>query len=153
MINNIYSALEQLGLTAHKRALHIQFSNASLNAQLFLQRVEGQHALNQGLSATLICLSTNPFIALKQFIGSQVAVDSVTDQGTLSRMSGIITQADIGASDGALTIYRLTLEDPSSLFKQRRNSRVFMNKSVVDVVDLLFREWQDKSPLLKVKSQ
>lgn len=41
MINNIYSALEQLGLTAHKRALHIQFSNASLNAQLFLQRVEG----------------------------------------------------------------------------------------------------------------
>lgn len=145
MINNIYSALEQLGLTAHKRALHIQFSNASLNAQLFLQRVEGQHALNQGLSATLICLSTNPFIALKQFIGSQVAVDSVTDQGTLSRMSGIITQADIGASDGALTIYRLTLEDPSSLFKQRRNSRVFMNKSVVD---LLFREWQDKSPLL-----
>lgn len=148
MINNIYSALEQLGLTAHKRALHIQFSNASLNAQLFLQRVEGQHALNQGLSATLICLSTNPFIALKQFIGSQVAVDSVTDQGTLSRMSGIITQADIGASDGALTIYRLTLEDPSSLFKQRRNSRVFMNKSVVDVVDLLFREWQDKSPLL-----
>ena len=148
MINNIYSALEQLGLTAHKRALHIQFSNAALNAQLFLQRVEGQHALNQGLSATLTCLSTNPFIALKQFIGSQVAVDSVTDQGTLSRMSGIITQADIGASDGALTIYRLTLEDPSSLFKQRRNSRVFMNKSVVDVVDLLFREWQDKSPLL-----
>ena len=58
-----------------------------------------------------------------------------------------MTQADIGASDGSLTIYRLTVEDPTALWKHRRNSRVFMNKSVVDVIQTVFQEWVQRSPL------
>ncbi|MGQ9373080.1 type VI secretion system Vgr family protein [Acinetobacter tandoii] len=147
MLNHIYAALEQLGFTTQKRVLHIQFANALLNQQVYLQRIDGTHGLNQGLTASLICLSTHAFIPLKQFIGCQVAIDQVTDTGQLSRITGIITQAQAGASDGALTLYRLTLEDPTTLWKQRRNSRVFMNKNVVDVVNILFQEWQQKSPL------
>lgn len=147
MLNHIYAAFEQLGFTTHKRVLHIQFANALLNQQVYLQRIDGTHGLNQGLTASLICLSTHAFIPLKQFISCQVAIDHVTDTGQLSRITGIITQAQAGASDGALTVYRLKLEDPTSLWKQRRNSRVFMNKSVVDVVNILFQEWQQKSPL------
>ena len=147
MLNHIYAALEQLGFTTQKRVLHIQFANALLNQQVYLQRIDGTHGLNQGLTASLICLSTHAFIPLKQFIGCQVAIDQVTDTGQLSRITGIITQAQAGASDGALTLYRLTLEDPTALWKQRRNSRVFMNKNVVDVVNILFQEWQQKSPL------
>lgn len=147
MLNHIYAAFEQLGFTTHKRVLHIQFANALLNQQVYLQRIDGTHGLNQGLTASLICLSTHAFIPLKQFIGCQVAIDHVTDTGQLSRITGIITQAQAGASDGALTVYRLKLEDPTSLWKQRRNSRVFMNKSVVNVVNILFQEWQQKSPL------
>lgn len=48
-----------------------------------LQRIDGYHGINDGLSAELICLSTNPYIELKQFIGCQVAVDQVTDSGQL----------------------------------------------------------------------
>ncbi|OEC92595.1 type VI secretion system protein [Acinetobacter sp. YK3] len=59
----------------------------------------------------------------------------------------MITQALQGQSDGSLTLYKLTLEDPTALWKQRRNSRVFMNKSVRDVVEVIFKEWQQKSPL------
>ena len=147
MAINIYSALEQLGLTAQKRAIHVQFSNISLNDQVFLQRIDGTHELNSGVSLQLICLSTNAAIPLKQFIGSQVAIDVVTDKSELSRTSGIITKADIGASDGSLTIYRLTIEDPTALWKHRRNSRVFMNKSAVDVIQTIFSEWQQRSSL------
>ncbi len=147
MLNNIFQALESLGLTAQKRAIHIQFSNQNLNTQVFLQRIDGQHALNAGFKAELICLSTNATIPLKQFIGSQAAIDTVTDQAQLSRVTGIITQALQGQSDGSLTLYKLTLEDPTALWKQRRNSRVFMNKSVRDVVEVVFKEWQQKSPL------
>ena len=148
MAINIYAALEQLGLTAQKRAIHIQFSNTDLNNKVFLQRVDGTHQLNDGVHLQLICLATDATIPLKQFIGSLVAIDIVTDQSQLTRTTGIITKADAGASDGSLTIYRLTVEDPTALFKHRRNSRVFMNKSVLDVVDILFKEWQEKSPLL-----
>ncbi len=147
MLANIFSALEHLGLTAQKRAIHVQFSNSALNTQVFLQRIDGEHAINQGLSAELICLSTNANISLKQFIGSQVAIDQVTDQGTLFRITGIITEAAQGQSDGSLTVYKLTLKDPTALWQKRRNSRVFMSKSAVEVIETIFKEWQSKSPL------
>src|SRR5690554_2636600 len=144
---HIHTALEQAGLSPQKRALHIQFSQPALNTDVFLQRIDGEHQLNQGLHAELICLSTNAQIPLKQFIGAQVAVDQVTDQGQLFRSSGIITAAAQGQSDGSLTLYKLTLEDPTALWHKRRNSRVFMNKSVREVSEILFKEWQNKSPL------
>ncbi len=147
MLSNIFSALEQLGLSAQKRAIHIQFSNPTLNSQVFLQRIDGTHELNLGIQLELICLSTNATIPLKQFIGCQVAVDQVTDSGQLFRTSGIITTVAQGQSDGSLTLYKLTLEDPTSLWHKRRNSRVFMSKSVVDVIEIIFKEWQGKSPL------
>jgi len=144
---NIFNVLEKIGLNAQKRAIHVQFSNQLLNNQIFLQRIEGQHQLNAGLEADLICLSTNARIPLKQFIGVQVAVDQVTDSGQLFRTTGIITEASYGQSDGALTLYKLTIKDATSLWHQRRNSRVFMNKSIVEVTEVLFKEWQQKSPL------
>jgi len=137
--NNIQSALERLGLSAQKRAIHIQFSNAALNQQLYLQRIDGEHGLNQGVQAELLCLSTNAHIPLKQFIGSQVAVDSITDRGQFFRTTGLITGAEQGQSDGALTIYKLQLQDPTALWKHRRNSRVFMAKSAVEIIEIVFR--------------
>ncbi|ENX42865.1 DUF2345 domain-containing protein [Acinetobacter sp. NIPH 2100] len=147
MSNNIFQALDSLGLTAQKRAIHAQFSNSSLNSQVFLQRIDGLHQLNHGIDLQLLCLSTNAVIPLKSFIGSQVAIDIVTDKAELTRITGIVTHADIGASDGSLTIYRLGVQDPTALWKHRRNSRVFMAKSVVDVIQTIFKEWQSKNSL------
>ncbi len=147
MLDNIFNILGRLGFGAQNRAINIQFSNAELNSQILLQRIDGCHGINEGLSAELICLSTNPFIELKQFIGCQVAVDQVTDSGRLFRTTGIITGASQGQSDGALTIYRLTMQDATSLWHKRRNSRVFMNKSVVEICEVIFKEWQSKSAL------
>ncbi len=147
MLSNIFAVLEKLGLSPQKRALHIQFSNSALNTQVFLQRIDGEHAFNQGLSAELICLSTDACIPLKKFIGMQAAADQVTDSGELVRTSGIITDAAQGQSDGALTLYKLRLQDASCLWRQRRNSRVFMNKTAVQAVEIMFQEWKSKSPL------
>ena len=147
MINNISTLLDKLGFGQQKRAISIQFSNSALSSQIILQRIEGYHGVNEGLSAELICLSTNPYIELKQFIGCQVAVDQVTDAGRLFRTTGIITEAAQGQSDGALTLYRLTMQDSTCLWHKRRNSRVFMNKSAVDIIGIIFNEWQSKSAL------
>lgn len=103
MINNIFGILDKLGYGTHKRAITAQFSNEELNAQVVLQRIDGYHEINEGLSAELICLSINPYIALKEFIGCQVAVDQITDTGQLFRTTGIITGASQGQSDGAFT--------------------------------------------------
>ncbi|MBP1483478.1 type VI secretion system tip protein VgrG [Acinetobacter nosocomialis] len=147
MFNNISQILESVGFLSQHRSVYLQFSDASLNSQVFLQRIDGQHYLNQGTTAELICLSTNAHISLKTFIGVQVAVDQVTDRGSLFRTTGIITGASQGQSDGALTLYKLTISDPTYLWHKRRNSRVFMNKRVKEISEILFQEWQGKSPL------
>ncbi|KRW40511.1 type VI secretion system protein, partial [Acinetobacter baumannii] len=145
--NNISQVLESFGFLSQHRSVYLQFSDASLNSQVFLQRIDGQHYLNQGMTAELICLSTNAHIPLKTFIGVQVAVDQVTDRGSFFRTTGIITGASQGQSDGALTLYKLAISDPTYLWHKRRNSRVFMNKSVKEISEILFQEWQGKSPL------
>ena len=147
MLKNINTLLESFGLGLQKRAVHIQFSNQALNGSVFLQCIQGQQQINQGLKAELLCLSTDAHIALKQFIGCQVAVDQVTDFGELYRTTGVVTGASQGQSDGALTVYKITLEDATSLWHKRLNSRVFMNKSVLEISEILFKEWQAKSAL------
>ena len=146
-LDNINSVLDGLGIGSKKRAIHVQFSNPSLNQEVFLQRIDGQHTLNQGVTAELICLSTSASIPLKKFIGTQVAIDQVTDKGQLFRTTGIITEAFQGQSDGSLTLYKLKLQDATLLWHKRRNSRVFMNKTAVEVIETIFKEWQEKSPL------
>ncbi|HGX3400426.1 type VI secretion system tip protein VgrG [Acinetobacter nosocomialis] len=147
MFNNTFQILESVGFLSQHRSVYLQFSDASLNSQVFLQRIDGQHYLNQGMTAELICLSTNAHILLKTFIGVQVAVDQITDRGSFFRTTGIITGASQGQSDGALTLYKLAISDPTYLWHKRRNSRVFMNKSVKEISEILFQEWQGKSPL------
>ncbi len=147
MFNSIYKMLESFGFSSQKRALHIHFSNLALNTQVFIQRIEGEHRINQGLKAEILCLSTNAYLPLKQFIGGRVAVDQVTDVGQLSRLTGVITSASQGQSDGALTVYKLTIEDATALWHKRRNSRVFMSKSVREITETLFSEWQSHSTL------
>lgn len=147
MFNSIYKMLESFGFGSQKRALHIHFSNPALNTQVFIQRIEGEHRINQGLKAEILCLSTNAYLPLKQFIGGRVAVDQVTDVGQLSRLTGVITSASQGQSDGALTVYKLTVEDATALWHKRRNSRVFMSKSVREITETLFSEWQSHSTL------
>lgn len=58
MLNNIFGILEKIGFGAQKRAINVRFSNAELNSQIMLQRIDGYHGINDGLSAELICLST-----------------------------------------------------------------------------------------------
>ncbi|WP_213030557.1 phage late control D family protein, partial [Acinetobacter pittii] len=153
MLNNIFDFLDKIGFASQKRALHIYFTNPEINNQVFLQRIDGFHSINEGLSAELICLSINPYISLKQFIGCQVAVEQVTDSGKLFRTTGIITGASQGQSDGALCLYKLTMQDATSLWHKRRNSRVFMNKSAVEIIEIIFKEWQNKSSLFAASLQ
>lgn len=145
---NIKSILEKMGQGSAKyRALSMQISDHLLNQQIMVQRIEGMHEINLGFSAEAICLSTNPFINLKDFVGCLVAIDQTTDIGSYNRSSGIVVGASAGQSDGGLTCYKLEIADATHLWKHRINSRVFMNKSVLDIVEILFKEWQKKSPL------
>ncbi|MBF7690425.1 hypothetical protein I2F30_11840, partial [Acinetobacter sp. SCC474] len=50
MISDVFSLLESLGFGYQTRAIHAQFSSPLLNPQLFIQRIDGHHEINKGLS-------------------------------------------------------------------------------------------------------
>jgi type VI secretion system secreted protein VgrG len=45
------------------------------------------------------------------------------------------------------------MQDATSLWHKRRNSRVFMNKSAVEIIEIIFKEWQNKSSLFATSLQ
>ena len=90
MLDNIFGILDKFGFGTQKRAISAQFSNAQLNSQIMLQRIDGFHGINEGMSAELICLSTNPFIELKQFIGCQIAVEFICPRLGIDKNHGQI---------------------------------------------------------------
>ena len=75
-------------------------------------------------------------------------MDQVTDSGQLFRMTGIVTEACYGQSDGALTLYKLTLNDVTNLWHKRRNSRVFMIKQSLKLQKFYSKNGKKKSHYL-----
>ncbi len=150
MLGSIHQVLSKLGIgfNPSHRSIQLKFDQPALEQQVFIQRLDGRTAINEGLTANLICLSTDAHLGLKTFIGQAATIEQLTDQGQHHPLSGIITEAISGQSDGGFAVYQLKLQDSfSSLLAKRRNSRVFMQKSVIDITQILLAEWQQHSEL------
>lgn len=150
MLGTIHHVLSKLGIGFHAehRVIGLKLGDTALNANLYLQFMSGHAGINEGLALELICLSTNAAIPLTNFIGQNAVIEQRDQQGQVHVINGIISQAASGQNDGGFAIYKLTFKDTfSSLMPKRRNSRVFMQKSVLDVTQIMFAEWQQKSEL------
>ncbi|WP_213953819.1 type VI secretion system Vgr family protein [Variovorax sp. dw_954] len=153
MNRSIQAELRELiaaeALSQSRRALRLKVGrNNIIGADLLLQRIDVQEALNDGIAARLTCLSVNANLPLKSFIGQSVEVQIVTDQGALRRICAIVTGAKAGQSDGSLTVYELEARDALSVLERRINSRIFRDKSDLDIVEVLLGEWRQRSSAL-----
>ena len=130
-----------------RRAFRLDWgqSHRDLENSLILQRIDVTEALCSGIEGHLTCLSMDADLPLKSLIGLPLTLKIVTDRGGLHSISGIITGARAGKSDGSLTCYQLTLRDALSVLEGRINRRVFRQKSILDVIGVLLNEWRKKS--------
>ncbi|MCR6479986.1 type VI secretion system tip protein VgrG [Variovorax sp. ZS18.2.2] len=137
------------GLSQARRALRMRLGRANAaGADLLLQRIDIHEALNDGIAARLTCLSPRADLPLKSFIGQPIEVQVVTDRGALRRICAIVTGSKVGQSDGSLTVYELEAHDALSILERRINSRVFMHRSDVAIVEIILSEWRQRSPAL-----
>ncbi|NGZ87638.1 type VI secretion system Vgr family protein [Duganella aceris] len=117
---------------------------------LLPQRVFGSETLCGGIEYRILCVSSNPWLPLKQIIAVPAALEFVTDRGGLRSVCGIVTEASSGDSDGGLASYQLVLRDALSILEKRTNTRVFRNMDEVEIVQRILNEWRHKSPILGV---
>ena len=101
-----------------------------------------------GLELQILCLSENATLELKRFIGLPCELQIVTDRGHLRRLCGIVTAAASGHSDGGIASYRLTVRDALSVMDATRTTRVFRDKSELEIIELVLKEWQRNNPVI-----
>jgi type VI secretion system secreted protein VgrG len=115
---------------------------------LLPQRVIGSEAICGGFSVRLLCVSESANLPLKNFIGVAAELQIVTDRGQLRRICGLITEVASGQSDGGLATYQLVMRDALSVLENKVNTRVFRDKSELDIVQTLVAEWQRSMTVL-----
>ena len=127
--------------------LRLGFGKKLLENVLLIQHVSGVETICGGIEYCLECVSMQAGLALKQFIAMPAEIQFVTDSGNLRLVCGIIVTAMEGRSDGGLATYRLVVRDAFSLLDQNCNTRVFKNKSEVEITYILLSEWRQANPV------
>lgn len=138
------------GLTQSNRPIRLRLSHpqSTFDDVLFVKRVCGRETLCGGIEYTLLCVSTQAGLPLKEFIALPAEVQFVTDRGELRSLCGIVSEASAGQSDGGLASYQLFVRDALALMDRRTNTRVFRSLNEVDISTVLIREWRGINPIL-----
>lgn len=136
-------------LTEANRPIRLRLSNEKGVADdlLMVKRVSGAETICGGIEYSLLCISGQSGMPLKQFIANPVELQFVTDSGGLRSVCGIVAGAVEGQGDGGLATYQLIVRDAFSLFEQTCNTRVFRNASEVDITNIMLREWREANPI------
>ncbi|KQX02045.1 rhs element Vgr protein [Massilia sp. Root418] len=89
----------------------------------------------------IIVLSTSAFVDLRKLLGRQAALEVTLADGSRTAFGGEITQAAMLGSEGGMARYRLRLTPWVWRLSQARNSRVWQDKPVLDVIGSVFESY------------
>ena len=119
-------------------------------AQLLVECVRGEEAIGKPFAFDISTLSTDAAIPLKSLLGQPALLELVTaaGPGALRPFHGHITAIELSASNGGLARYALRLEPWTAFLAQNRDSRIFQDMSVCDILDAVLGSWQGQGTLV-----
>lgn len=102
-----------------------------------------------GFKFEVLALSTNAHLQLKDLIGQPVRLDLLTQQSrtVLRPFHGHVTAFALLGSDAGLARYQLTIEPWLSFLSHREDAWVFQDKTVMDIIDEVFTDYQSQGKL------
>jgi len=119
-------------------------------AQLLVECVRGEEAIGKPFAFDISTLSTDAAIPLKSLLGQPALLELVTAAGpeALRPFHGHITAIELSGSNGGLARYSVRLEPWTAFLAQNRDSRVFQEMSVCDILDAVLGSWQGQGKLV-----
>ncbi|WP_377700801.1 type VI secretion system Vgr family protein [Pseudoduganella sp. UC29_71] len=106
--------------------------------ELLVEAFVADEAMQETGTRDVIVLSTSAFVDLRKLLGKPAALEVTLADGSRTRFGGEITQAAMLGSEGGLARYRLRLTPWLWRLTQVRNSRVWQDASVLDIVADVF---------------
>ena len=135
----INTALAQFSTTTRLYALDVGASALELGSGgLLVEAFAADEAVQAVGARDVIVLSTNAHLELARLLGQQACLRISLADGTRSSFSGDISEASMLGSEGGLARYRLRLSPWMWRMSQVRNSRVWQDKSVIEIVESVF---------------
>nr|WP_314544871.1 type VI secretion system Vgr family protein [uncultured Massilia sp.] len=136
-------------LTEANRPIRLRLATQAgvVDDLLLAKHVSGVETICGGVEYSLLCLSTQAGLELKQFIAAPAELQFVTAAGSLRSVCGIVSSVVEGQSDGGLATYQLLIQDALALLDHTCNTRVFRNASEVDITNIVLREWRNANPI------
>ncbi len=130
------------------RLLKLRFPESTgLGSETLLpHRLVGEEGLSVGYRYVLDCLSADTHLELKGLLGQPAEVSLLLPDGGHRLLCGLVTHATQNGADGGFAKYVLTLEPALATLRHRRNSRVFQDKTVPQIVAGLLDEHLSGNP-------
>ena len=141
--------IEQLAgiFTQNRRVLRL---STPLGAHMLLaETLRGEEAIDRGFRFQMSALALDAAIALKSLIGKPVLVElqtaGMSDQPR--HIHGHVTGAELTGANGGFARYQLTIEPWTAFLGLGRDSRVFQDMNVFDILDAVFKSYDGKGQL------
>ncbi|MYN04510.1 type VI secretion system tip protein VgrG [Pseudoduganella sp. DS3] len=114
---------------------------SGLPESLMAERMHGREGVNELFHFEIEALSTSTSLDLGPFIGEELTIRLLQPDGSRRSWHGLCTQAGWLGADGGVARYRLRLEPALALLRLRRDSYIFQDKSVRDIVQEILADY------------
>ncbi|MES3023905.1 MAG: type VI secretion system Vgr family protein [Pseudomonadota bacterium] len=130
------------GLSQHARLITLASAqDRGLAESLMAEQFTGREAVNELFSFELDALSVSTNLDLALFNGEELTIALLQADGSRRAWHGICTEAGWLGSDGGVARYRLRLEPALAMLRLRRDSYVFQDKNVQEIVTELLSDY------------
>lgn len=110
--------------------------------ELLAESVRGEEAISVGYTFTITALALDAAIPLKRLLGQPALLELATGGRERRPFHGHLTRVRFDGADGGMARYTLTLEPWTAFLSRGRDSRVFQNMSVLDVLQAVFAPYR-----------
>ncbi|WP_312515222.1 contractile injection system protein, VgrG/Pvc8 family [Massilia sp.] len=128
----------------HRRILTLS-SGAGRDA-LLAESLRASEGLSEGFRLQVTALSLDAAISLRTLIGQPVLLQLET-AGAPRFFHGHVTGAEQSGANGGFARYVLTVEPWTRFLGMGRDSRIFQDMTVPDILDAVFRAYDGKGRL------
>lgn len=133
-----YSSLGVAALSQNARLLQAQ---TPLGDALTVERLHLREGVSELFALTLDCLASSAELDVEPLLGKEISVSLLLADGGWRRWHAVVEGVDALGADGGLARYRLHAAPWLATLRLRRDSFVFQDKSVTDILTEVFADY------------
>jgi len=138
LVDDVLAALA--GFSGRTRLYALQLGDDEDSSGLMVEAFAADDGVQAIGTRDVIVLATDAALDLASLLGQSAVLETSLVDGTRARFTGLVSEAAMLGSFGGLARYRLRLQPWLWRLGQVRNSRVWQDKTVMEIVDIVFQE-------------